>query len=170
MNSWLYGRIEVRAKLPKGHGLWPAIWMLPTDNEYGGWPTSGEIDIMEGRGGETGAFIGSLHYGEAWPNNKHTSSGKVGVSCVEDFSAGFHDYAVVWTPSTMVWLLDGVTFHTMRLDGMGFGGLYSAPGQPFDRRFHLVLNLAVGGNFFGSPALASSDVELGAWVNGWVDG
>ena len=71
--DWAYGRFEVRAKLPKGQGLWPAIWMLPTDWVYGGWAASGEIDIMELVGHEPNRVHGTLHYGEPYPNN--TSSG-----------------------------------------------------------------------------------------------
>jgi beta-glucanase (GH16 family) len=69
-----YGRFEFRAKLPKGRGLWPAIWLLPAKDEYGGWAASGEIDVMEARGQEPGKVLGTLHYGAPWPGNKHTGS------------------------------------------------------------------------------------------------
>ncbi len=75
--SWKYGRIEVRAMLPRGNFLWPAIWMLPTDQEYGTWAASGEIDIMEARGqlNALSKVEGTLHYGAMWPNNVYEGSG-----------------------------------------------------------------------------------------------
>ena len=73
--SWRYGRVEVRAQLPRGDFLWPAIWMLPTDNAYGTWAASGEIDIMEARGQRPSLVEGTLHYGAQWPNNVYSGSG-----------------------------------------------------------------------------------------------
>jgi beta-glucanase (GH16 family) len=72
--DWLYGRIEIRAMLPNGQGIWPAIWMLPTDEDFGGWPKSGEIDIMEMVGHEPATIHGTVHYGPDWPNNQYTGS------------------------------------------------------------------------------------------------
>jgi beta-glucanase (GH16 family) len=76
--DWKYGRIEINAKLPQGQGVWPAIWMLPTEWKYGGWPRSGEIDIMEAINSNTGTngnkIYGTLHYGDSWPNNKNTGT------------------------------------------------------------------------------------------------
>src|SRR4029079_16611605 len=71
--SQVYGRYEFRAKLPTGQGVWPAIWMLPQDEKYGGWPASGEIDILEARGQEPKKILATLHYGSRWPANTHTS-------------------------------------------------------------------------------------------------
>jgi beta-glucanase (GH16 family) len=160
--KWKYGRFDVRAQLPKGHGLWPAIWMLPTSSVYGGWPASGEIDIVEMRGGEVNKIDGTLHYGVPWPNNQHTGSGGTPLECVTggDYSADFHVYSVVWTEEAFSWMVDGVVFHTEQLDGRSFGTMYSADGKPFDQAFHMILNVAVGGAFFGPQGVPPSEVEM----------
>ena len=67
-----YGKFEFKAKLPTGKGVWPALWMLPQDEKYGPWPTSGEIDVMEARGQEPTKVLGTLHYGSRWPANVHS--------------------------------------------------------------------------------------------------
>ncbi|MFO8028764.1 MAG: glycoside hydrolase family 16 protein, partial [Cyclonatronaceae bacterium] len=73
--DWKYGEIEIRARLPEGQGIWPAIWMLPTDERFGGWPKSGEIDIMEMVGHEPETIHGTVHYGPDWPDNQFTGKG-----------------------------------------------------------------------------------------------
>lgn len=143
--DWRYGRIEVRAKLPRGQGIWPAIWMLPTDNKYGGWAASGEIDIMELRGQKPEEVLGTLHYGGAWPNNKY--SGEPFVLQGSTFADDFHVFAIDWKEGEFTWLIDGKPFQTQR-QWESDGGDYPAP---FDQRFHLLLNLAVGGGFVGPP-------------------
>ncbi|WKB53322.1 RICIN domain-containing protein [Eleftheria terrae] len=145
--DWLFGRMEVRARLPRGQGLWPAIWMLPTDWVYGGWAASGEIDIMEAvntdaAGGNT--IYGSIHYGAPWPGNQHKT---VGYTPPGSVSGGFHTYAVEWEPRQIRWYVDGVHYAT-QTEWWSSGGAYPAP---FDRRFHLILNVAVGGNWPGAP-------------------
>ena len=75
--SQKYGRFELRAKLPTGQGVWPALWMLPQDEKYGGWPCSGEIDVMEARGQEPTKVLGTLHFGSRWPANRHISTSSV---------------------------------------------------------------------------------------------
>lgn len=148
--DWKYGKVEVRAKLPRGQGLWPAIWMLPTDERYGGWAASGEIDIMEFKGQEPGQYWGTLHYGGGWPNNKHT--GEIyrlpaGQSLCEDF----HTYGMEWREGEIRWLIDGKVWQTQtKWDSSN--GEFPAP---FDQRFHLILNLAVGGQFVGPPDTAT---------------
>ncbi len=72
--DWTYGRVEARSKMPVGKGLWPAIWMLPTTETYGGWAASGEIDIMEYVGDKSTEVLGTLHYGAPWPNNQFCST------------------------------------------------------------------------------------------------
>jgi beta-glucanase (GH16 family) len=159
--SWKYGRFDVRAKLPAGHGMWPAIWMLPTDGAYGGWPHSGEIDIMEARGGDVGVVGGTLHYGNGWPNNENTGT-ETSLDCVSggDFTADFHVYSVVWTEEAITWMVDGIVFHTEQLNGRSFGSRYSSGGKPFDQDFHIILNVAIGGNYFGSAGVQVGDVRL----------
>ncbi|KAI8476289.1 MAG: hypothetical protein J3K34DRAFT_365184 [Monoraphidium minutum] len=155
IGNWRYGRIEVRAQLPRGDFLWPAIWMLPTDNVFGKWAASGEIDIVEARGQARLAdtIEGTLHYGASWPDNVWQGSGRRRFAGV-DFSAGMHDFAVEWTsdlatgrPKLMRWLVDGVAFYERNLAASfrtGAASPYTADGQPWDQRFHLILNGAQG--------------------------
>jgi beta-glucanase (GH16 family) len=89
--DWRYGRFEIRAKLPKGQGLWPAIWMMPTDAVYGRWPASGELDIMELVGREADVVHGTIHYGPP-----HTYSGGSHTRSSGDFSDDFHTFAIEW--------------------------------------------------------------------------
>ena len=93
--DWTYGRVEVRAKLPTGKGVWPAIWMLPTDWAYGGWPDSGEIDIMEQVGYEPDVIHASVHT-KAY--NHVIGTQKTATTNVETATTGFNVYAVEWTP------------------------------------------------------------------------
>ena len=143
--DWKFGRIEMRAKLPFGQGLWPAFWMLPTDNVYGGWAASGEIDIMELVGHQPNRSYGTLHYGGAWPNNK--SSGTSYTLPTKKFSDDFHLFAIEWQAGEMRWHVDDVHYQTQR-SWWSAGGPFPAP---FDQRFHILLNVAVGGNWPGDP-------------------
>jgi beta-glucanase (GH16 family) len=161
--DWLYGRIEVRAQLPGGRGMWPAIWMLPTDWEYGGWPASGEIDIVEavnlplGYYAGWGHFIhGTAHYGLPWPQwENHGRSYYTTVNPANDF----HVYALEWEEDELRWFYDGVHYQTQRSDGwynyiwdgQGHGFVVATDRAPFDKRFHLLLNVAVGGDWPGAP-------------------
>jgi beta-glucanase (GH16 family)/uncharacterized protein (DUF2141 family) len=144
--DWTYGRIEIRAKLPAGRGLWPAFWMLPTDNAYGVWAASGEIDLMEYLGHQRDRVLGTIHYGGSFPNNTFSSTTYVGPAGT-DFSTGFHDFAFEWEPCEMRWYIDGVLYATKR-DWNSTAAGYPAP---FNKRFHLLINMAVGGNLPGSP-------------------
>ena len=147
--SWLYGRIEVRAKLPTGRGIWPAIWMLPEKDAYGGWAASGEIDIMEMVGHEPGTVHGTLHYGDKWPKNVHTGSPfqlKTGT-----FADEFHIFAIEWEKGVIRWYIDGELYQT-QTKWSSSGGEFPAP---FDQSFHLVLNVAVGGGWPGPPDAAT---------------
>jgi len=143
--DWKYGRVEMRAKLPFGKGIWPAFWMLPTDNFYGGWAASGEIDIMELVGHEPHKTYGTLHYGGQWPNN--TSSGTFYTLPAGKFSDNFHLFALEWKPGEMRWYVDNAHYQT-QTSWWSAGGPFPAP---FDQRFHLLLNVAVGGNWPGAP-------------------
>jgi beta-glucanase (GH16 family) len=145
--DWTYGRFEFRAKMPLGKGLWAAIWMMPTDNEYGGWAASGEIDMVEYLGHLTNTVYGTLHFGGSWPNNKSKGS-----SCTlnsGDFHSGFHDFAVEWEEGAMRFYVDGQLYQTLGEDDWYTDG-HPFPA-PFDKDFHLLINLAVGGNWPGSP-------------------
>ena len=143
--DWKYGRVEVRARLPKGAGIWPAIWMLPTDECYGSWASSGEIDIVELKGGEPNKVLGTLHYGGHWPDNKY--SGEEYVLPERTFADDFHTFAVEWKEGEIKWFVDGNHYQT-QTEWESIGGAYPAP---FDQRFHLLFNLAVGGHFVQKP-------------------
>ncbi len=143
--DWKYCRVEVKAKLPSGQGLWPAIWMLPTDWDYGGWPLSGEIDIMELLGQDTKRIYGTLHYGNNYPDNTHTGDNYVLQSST--FAGDFHVFAIEWEESEIRWYVDGNLYLTQNQ-----WYTPSAPyPAPFDKRFHIILNVAVGGNWPGDP-------------------
>ena len=165
--EWTFGRFEVRARLPHGQGAWPAIWMLPTDSPHGVWAASGEIDIMEAvnlgtpsdapgvaAGTPETRVHGTLHYGRPWPDNVHTGTGYAlpGGASPSD---GFHVYALEWEAGEIRWYVDGVHYATQRADGwfsqtrkLG-RWIDAAPGAPFDAasKYHLLLNLAVGGKW-----------------------
>lgn len=143
--DWKYGRIEVLAKMPKGKGIWPAIWMMPTDSVYGGWAASGEIDIVEYLGHQTNKVYGTLHYGGAWPNNK--SSGGDYTLPEGTFNDSFHLFTLEWEEGVFRWYVDGELYQT-QTEWYTAGQEFPAP---FDQRFHLIVNVAVGGNWPGVP-------------------
>ena len=145
--DWTYGRIEFRARVARGTGLWSAVWMLPTDLEYGGWAASGEIDIMENVGHEPLTVHGTLHFGGSWPNNE--SKGTYYNTTGWPFWQEFYDYALEWEEGEMRWYINDQLYQTL---GQGD---WRTPGYPFpapfDKRFHLLINLAVGGHWPGDP-------------------
>ena len=143
--DWTYGRIEMRARMPLGKGMWPAFWMLPSDRGYGGWAASGEIDIVEYIGSRPAEIIGTIHYGGEWPMNVSSSSRYTLAS--ETFDEDFHEFAIEWEEGEIRWYVDDVQYATRT-------SWYSANGDfpaPFDVQFHVLLNLAVGGNLPGAP-------------------
>ncbi|HLZ87613.1 MAG TPA: glycoside hydrolase family 16 protein [Puia sp.] len=142
--DWLYGRIEVRAILPAGRGLWPAIWMLPTDWKYGGWPASGEIDIMENVGFMPDSIFGSIHT-KSFNHVIHTQKTK-GLFIKDPYTA-FHTYAVEWDTQQIRFFVDGNVYTSFHNTGKGFAE------WPFDQRFHLLLNIAVGGGWGGQKGI-----------------
>jgi beta-glucanase (GH16 family) len=148
--DWLYARFEIRAKLPKGKGTWPAIWMLPTDWKYGGWPASGEIDIMEHVGFDPGVIHGTIHT-EAYNHIRGTQ--KEGITRVPDAQDTFHVYSVDWREDKMDFYIDGKLYHTVTRDPDD-----DFKGWPFDQRFYLIMNIAVGGNWGGAQG-----VDLDIW-------
>jgi len=156
--DFTYGKIEMRAKLPIGRGLWPAFWMLPTNSPYGNWPVSGEIDIMEYVGQQPSQMFGTLHYGN--PNQIYSSSATSLASGT--FNDDFHTFAIEWEPNRIRWLLDGVQY-ACKSNWISSAAGYPAP---FDKPFHMLLNLAVGGNLPGSPD--GSTVFPQAFVIDWV--
>lgn len=145
--AFKYGRIEARIRLPGGQGLWPAFWLLPQDDVYGGWAASGEIDIMEAvnlgaAGGNT--VFGTIHYGGEWPNNVFTGNE---YAVPADATAEFHTYALEWDEAELRWYVDDVLY-AMQNSWSTTAAPFPAP---FDQPFYILLNVAVGGNFPGPP-------------------
>ncbi|WP_295077301.1 glycoside hydrolase family 16 protein [Ruminococcus sp.] len=137
------GRIEVRARCDSGKSLWPAIWMLPEDSVYGGWASSGEIDIMEGWGSTPEKICGTIHFGGAWPANTYLTND---YDFPEgDSSVNWHTYSVEWERGEIRWYVDGILYST-QTEWYSEGFSYPAP---FDQNFYIILNLAVGGHFDG---------------------
>lgn len=141
--DWLYGRIEVRARLPKGLGTWPAIWMLASTTPLK-WPDDGEIDIMEHVGYDQGRVHASVH-----TKKYHHSIGtqKTAQIMVPDCSELFHIYTAEWTPNAIKMSVDGkeyFTFANEKTDSLSW---------PFDKPFYLLLNVAVGGNWGGQKGV-----------------
>ncbi len=141
--DWRYGRIEVKAKLALGQGIWPAIWMLPTDWMYGGWPESGEIDIMEHVGYDPGRVHGSIHTGSY---NHKINTQRGGSKLVDKISSKFYVYAIEWYEDRIDFLIDDSKYFSFQNDGKNDFNTW-----PFNQRFHLLINIAVGGDWPGSP-------------------
>ena len=153
--DWLYGRIQVMARMPSGRGLWPAIWMLPTDWQYGNWPHSGEIDIMEYVGYDPGVVHGTIHTG-AYNHMLGTQIGyQRNLPTVED---QFHLYEMIWEPNSIKLYIDGEQFATFGYnpDAPRNFNVSNSDAWPFDQRFHLILNVAVGGDWGGVMGVDNS--------------
>jgi beta-glucanase (GH16 family) len=142
--DFLYGRFEIKAKLPAGKGTWPAIWMLPTDWEYGGWPKSGEIDIMEHVGYDPNVVHISTH-SEAYYFKINTQ--KTATKKVETATTAFHLYRLDWTPFAIRGFIDNEKVFEFIKESSDY------KVWPFDKRFHLLLNVAVGGDWGGAQGV-----------------
>ena len=138
--DFTYGRMEAFAQVPAGVGTWPAFWMLPTDRAYGGWPNSGEIDVLEHVGCTPGVVYQTVHTGAY----NHLLGTQQGGETGRDASGGMHLYAVDWTADHMHFTVDGEAVFSFTNDGAGDPDTW-----PFDQRFHLILNLAFGGDWGG---------------------
>lgn len=144
--DWTYGRFEVRAKMPKGQGIWPAVWMLPTESTYGGWAACGEVDIIESRGSAVHETTGALHFGDAWPDNTHVAHSYPFPK--QDAAEAFHVYALEWSAEEIKWYVDGDLCKTRTKDEWFSEAAKENPLAPFDQPFHLIVNVAVDGRFF----------------------
>ncbi|MCB0640480.1 MAG: glycoside hydrolase family 16 protein, partial [Phaeodactylibacter sp.] len=142
-----FGRIEVRAKLPSGRGTWPAIWMLPEADTYGGWPASGEIDIMEHVGYNPDTIFGTPHT-KAF--NHMIGTHRSGAIYLPDAETAFHTYAVEWNAQQIDWFVDDTLYHRFAPSAR------TSAEWPFDHPFYLILNLAVGGNWGGKEGIDDS--------------
>jgi len=141
--TFKYGRIDIRAMMPKGKGLFPALWMLGSTFSTLGWPKCGEIDIMEtiGGGGRDSVAYGTAH----WEfNGQHVSyGGKKGLQNGQVLGDEFHVYSIVWTATEIKWYIDDIKYHTIDIT--------PADLVPFTKEFFFIFNVAVGGEWAGSP-------------------
>ncbi|MBU0473622.1 MAG: glycoside hydrolase family 16 protein [Bacteroidetes bacterium] len=145
--DWLYGKIDVKAKIPTGLGTWPAIWMLSTDWQYGSWPASGEIDIMEHVGYDQNRIHGSIHT-EAY--NHKIGTQKSNQIIIPTASTEFHVYSIDWDSTKIDFLVDNEKYFS-------FSNEHKTSAEwPFDKRFHLLLNLAFGGAWGGAQGIDNS--------------
>lgn len=146
--DFMYGKVVVSAKVPEGQGLWPAIWMMPTDeNYYGQWPKCGEIDIMEVLCNQTDTTYGTIHYGEP-----HSEQQGTYVLENDSFADSFHEFSVEWEPGEMRFYIDGNLYHTVNdWFSAAPGGTEKDYPAPFNQTFFVQLNLAVGGTWPGNP-------------------
>ena len=138
--SFQYGRIDIRAKLPHGQGIWPALWMLGDDYSTAGWPSCGEIDIMELIGGE--GYNDRTVYGTAhWSNNgSHASyGGNTSLPNGEIFNDEFHVFSIVWNSTSIKWYVDDLLYHNLNITNL----------SAFHQKFFFILNIAVEGNWPG---------------------
>ena len=152
--SQKYGRFEFYARLPRGQGYWPAIWMMPQDSVYGHWSASGEIDVMENKGSDPTKILGTIHFGGTPPNHAQ-SHGPSFHFPTGDSAANFHLYALEWTTNAISWYVDNQLYETQtnwwsssNPTNTHIRNPYPAP---FDQPFYIIMNLAVGGNFGGNP-------------------
>jgi beta-glucanase (GH16 family) len=145
--AFKYGRIEARIRFPGGQGIWPAFWMLPQDDVYGTWAASGEIDVVEAVNlGGTGrnTVFGTIHYGGEFPANQSSTNDYLVAT---DATADFHTYALEWDATELRWYVDDILYSTQNS-----WSTTAAPfPAPFDERFYILFNVAVGGNFPGAP-------------------
>ena len=162
--SFKYGRVEITAQLPKGDWIWPAIWLLPENAEYGTWPASGEIDLVESRGNDASCSVGgnnkfgsSLHWGPNWDQDMYpmTTAQYTHPSSLGD---AMHVYGLVWTENRRYTYIDNESNIVLDVDmsstdfftkggwkGQDNPWVNEPKNAPFNREFYLILNVAVGG-------------------------
>lgn len=139
-----FGRIDIRAVLPEGQGLWPALWMLGHDFQEVGWPTCGEIDIMELVGHQPNKVHGTAHFGENVSQHQFRGDDKTLPSGAK-FSEAFHVFSIVWEENSIKWYMDNQLFHILTPDDT------NPQPYPFNDEFFFIFNVAVGGDWPGSP-------------------
>ncbi|MGV3658325.1 MAG: family 16 glycosylhydrolase [Chitinophagaceae bacterium] len=140
--TFKYGRIELRAKLPIGKGIWPAFWLLPQANVFGGWPRSGEIDLMEYLGHEPNKVHGTVHYGPGPGSIQKTATYTLPSG---NFNEDFHLFSIEWDVDVIRWYVDGNLYTTVTKSSFG------SVNYPFNEEFFILINMAVGGNWPGAP-------------------
>lgn len=155
--SWKYGKMEFRAKVPKGQGTWPAVWMMPSENYYGGWPLSGEIDILEGvnlgatcgicKGGVgENRMISAIHFGDTRPKNKFLDT-RVALPNLALHSDEFHVWTLEWGEGLLRFYLDGHKYWELKAEQWSTASPRAIGNEvaPFDKPFYIMANLAIGG-------------------------
>lgn len=145
--DFTYGRLEFRAKLPSGRGTWPALWALGSNVDTKQWPACGEIDVMEHVGNQQNKIFATLHYPD------HSGAKGVSKTTMEPTaSTDFHIYSLDWNKNELKFAVDGKVYHTFAND----------PSLPFNDKFFLIMNLAMGGNFGGEvdPAITEGTMEV----------
>ncbi len=141
--SWTYGRVEASIKLSGGWGTWPAFWMMP-DNQSRGWPACGEIDIMEEVGYDQDSIHATTHsQAYNWKSTKQRTAAKT----VSGVTTGYHTYALEWFPDHIDMFVDGQKYFTSPNDNTG------DDAWPFNKNFHIILNLAIGGDWGGAQGV-----------------
>jgi beta-glucanase (GH16 family) len=142
--SFQFGRIDIRATLPKGQGIWPALWMLGDNIQQVGWPRSGEIDIMEMVGGSANGRDDTVHGTVHWDNNgSHAEFGGKVTLKEGIFNDSFHVFSIIWDAERIVWLLNNEPYHEIDIRPSGLSELRES--------FFFLFNVAVGGNWPGNP-------------------
>jgi beta-glucanase (GH16 family) len=157
--TFKYGRIDFSAKLPAVSGAWPALWMMPNDNVYGGWASSGEIDVMEARGRVPESTSGAIHFGGEWPSNQYLS-GEQTFEGGGRIDTDFHVYSVIWEEDTISWYVDGKFFYKVTKEQWFSAAVRDNPLAPFDQDFYIIMNLALGGWFDGGREPSIEDFPI----------
>lgn len=164
-HEFLYGRFEARLKVPEGKGFLPAFWMMPADESfYGQWPKCGEIDIMEVLGDQIKKNHGTIHFGEP-----HTQKQGILNLTKGNFSDEFHVFAVEWDPGEMRFYVDDKMYYKVSDWFTKKPGMDKEPfPAPFDQKFYLILNVAVGGSWPGNPDSSTKFDESAQMVVDYV--
>ena len=144
LQDFQFGRIDIRAKLPEGQGIWPALWMLGINITNGGWPQCGEIDIMEMVGHEPSTVHGTAHWGSEWNNHQYSGS-SITLPNGEHFSEYFHLFSIDWPPDAITWYMDNQEYYSIGPNQM------NGQPYPFNDSFFFIMNIAVGGDWPGYP-------------------
>lgn len=139
-----FGRIDIRAALPEGKGIWPALWMLGSNIDAVGWPASGEIDIMELTGDVPNRVVGTVHYGANFAQHQFNSVSKFADSG-DSYQEKFHVFSINWEDNLIEFMVDGEVYHTVTPDDL------NGQPYPFNKHFFFIFNIAVGGNWPGNP-------------------
>ncbi len=142
--AFTHGRVDIRARLPEGQGIWPALWMLGSNFSTIGWPACGEIDIMELVGHQPGTVHGTAHWGPQGQSFSFNRGSAYSLESDERFSEAFHVFSIIWEPGEITWYVDDEPYAT--LANSDVNGNY-----PFDLDFFFIFNIAVGGNWPGNP-------------------